>query len=123
MVALHSPIARHNPAIGELKRLPHIKVLLWRQQKSLPFIAGAGFSVRTPNPFPPPSPAFLRRYYQWDHLRVCTKLLGHLPKTVHRSICFQPMFASFIAFLMTEEVKEIQEDQQIAVMFGRAKNT
>jgi hypothetical protein len=69
------------------------------------------------------SPALLHRYYQWDHLHVCAILLGHLPKTAHRFICLQPMFAWSITFLMTEEAKEIQQDQQIAVMFGRAKNT
>ena len=69
------------------------------------------------------SPTSLHRYYQWDHLRVCAILLVHLLKTAHRVICLQPMFAWCIAFLMTEEAKEIQEDQQVAVMFGRAKNT
>jgi hypothetical protein len=69
------------------------------------------------------SPALLHRYYQWDHLRVCATLLRRLLKTAHRFICFQPMFAWSIAFLMTEETKEIQEDQQIAEMPGRDKNT
>ena len=31
------------------------------------------------------SPALLPKYYQWDHLRVCTTLLMHLLKPAHRS--------------------------------------
>jgi hypothetical protein len=67
--------------------------------------------------------AFLHRYYQWDHLRVCATLPRRLLKTAHRFICFQPMFAWSIAFLMKKEAKEVQEDQQIAGMPGRDKNT